>query len=247
MHATFAAVLLITNLKPSVTVTPGPLLRAAWPAAPPPRTSFVALCSTDEDKPHWRKRLRSAVFVGATATALALGGRSVRAGDSPVQQPPEPPAVARRADQAAPRESAALATMAARTKAVPRPWRSGSRRKGGRIADEAEMISSSAKPHIMRTIRKAEEETGAEVMVVTLRSIGGRPPKAFATILFNEWGVGTASNQNGVLVLVVKDARRIEVEVGLSLNSKFSRRWTEEMLSRHVLPRFKEGRYSEGL
>ena len=48
-------------------------------------------------------------------------------------------------------------------------------------------------------------------------------------------------------MLVVKDLRRIEVEVGKDAVGKFSTAWTERMLSERVLPQFKQGRYSEGL
>ena len=99
----------------------------------------------------------------------------------------------------------------------------------------------------MRTIRRTEKQHGTEIMVVTLDTIGAQSPKQLATALFNEWGIGPASKNNGVLVLVVKDARRVEVEVGRALNGRFDRSWTERMLANAVLPHFKAGDYSEGL
>merc|ERR1719502_690669 len=105
-----------------------------------------------------------------------------------------------------------------------------------RISDQAELINAQGRSRIMRTIREAESESGTEMMVVTLPTIGGQNPKTFATRLFNHWGIGRAEHNTGVLVLVGKDA------VG-----KFSTAWTERMLSERVLPQFKQGRYSEGL
>ena len=99
----------------------------------------------------------------------------------------------------------------------------------------------------METIRAAEKKTQTEMMVVTLPSIGRQNPKRFATELFNHWGVGRTMPNNGVLVLVVKDVKRIEVEVGDGVTRRFSTAWTERMLAERVLPSFKEGRYSEGL
>merc|ERR1719440_2700547 len=96
-------------------------------------------------------------------------------------------------------------------------------------------------------IREAEKETGTEMVVVTLPSIGSQTPKKFATALFNEWGIGRAEPNNGVLVLVVKDARRIEVEVGDGLVNKFSHSWTDKMLEENVLPASKAGAYSRGV
>lgn len=130
---------------------------------------------------------------------------------------------------------------------VPRPWRASRRVKGERISDQAELINAQGRSRIMRTIREAESESGTEMMVVTLPTIGGQDSKTFATRLFNHWGVGRAEKNTGILVLVVKDARRIEVEVGKDAVGKFNTAWTERMLSERVLPQFKQGRYSEGL
>jgi len=134
-----------------------------------------------------------------------------------------------------------------RVQDVPRPWRAGARHEGGRITDSARLLDSESVTAIMQTIRQAESETGTEIMMVTLPSIGGTSPKRFATELFNEWHIGREEPNNGVLVLVVKDARRIEVEVGDGVVDKFSRSWTEQMLEDKVLPSFKTGRYSTGL
>ena len=134
-----------------------------------------------------------------------------------------------------------------RVQDVPRPWRAGARQEGGRITDSAGLLDGESVTAIMQTIRQAESETGTEMMVVTLPSIGEQSPKRFATELFNAWGIGRDQPNNGVLVLVVKDARRIEVEVGDGVVDKFSRSWTEQMLEDKVLPSFKADRYSTGL
>ena len=53
----------------------------------------------------------------------------------------------------------------------------------------------------------------------------GKSPKRVATDLFNYWGIGSMQRENGVLVLVVKNAKRVEIEVGLALNRDFVRPW----------------------
>merc|ERR1712199_138777 len=65
----------------------------------------------------------------------------------------------------------------------------------------------------------------------------------------NEWGIGQGgdkSKNNGVLVLVVMDRRRIEIKTP-DLDGRFSSSWTEEMLDDKVLPKFKRGDYAGGL
>ena len=50
-----------------------------------------------------------------------------------------------------------------------------------------------------------------------------------------------------MLVLVVKDQRRVEVEVGVGLNRRMSSSWCSGMLQDVAIPEFKEGRYGKGV
>ena len=68
-----------------------------------------------------------------------------------------------------------------------------------------------------------------------------------ATSLFNQWGIGDARTNNGVLLLVAKDARRVEIECGVSLNYRFNSVWCNSMLKTNVVPALKEGNYGEGV
>ena len=119
----------------------------------------------------------------------------------------------------------------------------------GRISDGACMIHETAHNAIMETIQEAESKAKTQIMVVTLPSIGKQSPRTFAKQLFNHWeiGGGRLDDSSGVLMLVVKDARRIEIKTGDRVRGKFGTSWTEGMLAESVLPKFKQGRYSDGL
>lgn len=124
-----------------------------------------------------------------------------------------------------------------------------SRRSGGRIVDTAGIIDAAARIRISDTIRRIERDVqGSQVVVVTVDDVADNfTPKRFATELFNYWAIGSMQKDNGVLVLVVKDQRRVEVEVGIGLNHKLSKSWCEAMLNADVIPSFKVGAYGDGL
>jgi uncharacterized protein len=136
-----------------------------------------------------------------------------------------------------------VAPLPPRVEDVAKP--SGARR----ISDGACMMDKTAHSTIMRMIQEAESESKTEIIVVTLPSIGRQNPRTFAKQLFNHWEIGgrRLEDSSGVLVLVVKDARRIEIKTGDHVKRTFSTSWTERMLEESVLPKFKRGRYSEGL
>ena len=124
---------------------------------------------------------------------------------------------------------------------VPRP-------KDGRITDLAG-YGLERSSGLANAIREFERQVKAPVYVVTLPSIGAPKSgvKNYATRLFNEWSIGNRGTQKGVLVLIVKDVRRVEVEVGNRLNSIVSRSWTTRMLENSVLPTLKDGAYASGI
>ena len=121
------------------------------------------------------------------------------------------------------------------------------RLSGGRISDSAQLLGPEYRRRVASEIAKIERRVpGTQVLVVTVRDTP-TTPKRFATSLFNDWGVGDARTNNGVLLLVAKDARRVEIECGVSLNYRFSSAWCNSMLKTNVVPALKEGNYDEGV
>ena len=62
-----------------------------------------------------------------------------------------------------------------------------------------------------------QKQTGAEVAVVVLNSIGQSEIKPFATDLLKLWGIGKAKKDNGLLMLFVLDQKKVTFETGYGL------------------------------
>lgn len=69
----------------------------------------------------------------------------------------------------------------------------------------------------------------------------------FATELFNRWRIGKEGADNGVLALLVMEARRVEVETGYGVEGVLSDGKVGAILDRHVIPLFKERDFGGGL
>lgn len=115
------------------------------------------------------------------------------------------------------------------------------------VSDMAGVIDETTEGHLNSIINQLEQKTAAEIAVVTIRHTDGRSPKEFATALFNLWGIGKTGKDNGVLVLLVMDSRRIEVETGYGIESVLTDGKVGEILRNHVVPRFKKGDFGGGL
>ena len=119
----------------------------------------------------------------------------------------------------------------------------------GAVTDAAGMLGDGGyAAQIKSAVRAIERDVdGSAVRVVTVDDVDADSPKAFATRLFNRLALGSERTENGVLVLVVKDQRRVEVEVGVGLNRRMSSSWCSGMLQDVAIPEFKEGRYGKGV
>lgn len=111
----------------------------------------------------------------------------------------------------------------------------------------AGVIDAATEQQINAAINALESKNGAEIAVVTVRSTEGRNAKEFATDLFHRWGIGKKGVDNGALILLVVDERRVEVETGYGAEGVLPDGRVGQILDDRVLPRFKAGDYGGGL
>lgn len=114
------------------------------------------------------------------------------------------------------------------------------------VSDTAHVLDGAAVRRLNQSLDALERDLGVEVAVVTVPSVSGTP-KEFATALFQRWGIGKAGTNNGLLVLLVMDRRRLEMETGYGLEEMLPDGWLGVMQNDVMVPRFKKGDFAEGL
>lgn len=87
------------------------------------------------------------------------------------------------------------------------------------VSNPDNILSQATVDRVNSMLRTLEDTTTAEVAVVVVNSIGDRVPKDFATELFRTWGIGKKENNNGLLILLVIDQRRMEFETGYGMEA----------------------------
>ena len=122
-------------------------------------------------------------------------------------------------------------------KPLPRGW----------VTDMANVISPASEAQINARLFDLRNATGHEVAVVTVTDVNAASPKAFATALFNHWGIGSKERNDGLLVLLVVGQRRLEMETGIGMESRLPDDWIVGMQRRGMVPKFKSGDYGGGI
>jgi uncharacterized protein len=118
----------------------------------------------------------------------------------------------------------------------------------GPVTDLAGVIDSQSSAEIDRRIRSLQSATSDAVVVVTVKTIAPfSSVEEYAVRLFEKAGVGTRAKDNGVLVLLAVNERRVRIEVGYGLEEFVPDGFAGEVIRRAMLPAFREGRFGEGL
>ena len=91
---------------------------------------------------------------------------------------------------------------------------------GGWVTDMVNILTPETEAEINRLVSEIERKNGIEIVVVVVPdTIPEKTSKAFATKLFNYWGIGKKDINNGILFLVSFNERRVEIDVGLGLEN----------------------------
>ena len=121
------------------------------------------------------------------------------------------------------------------------------RANGAWVSDMAHVLDGTTERRLNARLDWLERKTSAEMAVVTIRRTDGQSPKQFATKLFNTWGIGKRGKNNGVLMLLVMEARRIEVETGGGMGRVLPDERVQDVLNTSVAPRFRDDDYAGGV
>lgn len=117
----------------------------------------------------------------------------------------------------------------------------------GQVNDYAQIFSPSYRQELEAKLRSFEAETSAEIAVVTIKSLAGEPIEQVATELFEQWQIGKAQKDNGILLLIAFDDRQVRIEVGYGLEPVITDGRAGRIIREKIGPAFKRDKYEEGV
>ena len=118
------------------------------------------------------------------------------------------------------------------------------------VNDFAGLLTVPQEARLNTALTDLRRDTGVEMTVVTLRTQTAYAPNVpmeqFATDLFNHWGVGNATHNDGIMVLVAHDDRAMRIELGAGYGRTWDRT-AQRIIDDMFLPRFREGAFGPGI
>ncbi|TNF79053.1 MAG: TPM domain-containing protein [Acidobacteria bacterium] len=117
----------------------------------------------------------------------------------------------------------------------------------GRVNDYAEMIDQVTEERIDSKLRGFEEATGSQVVVLTIESLEGDPLEDFSLRVVETWELGRQGVDDGLLLLVARDDRKMRIEVGYGLEGRLTDLESGRILNNILRPAFRSGEFAAGI
>jgi len=115
------------------------------------------------------------------------------------------------------------------------------------VNDQANLLAPADAKRLEGGLRNYADKNGTQVVVVTVPSLGGRTAADYGRALGNAWGLGQRGKNNGVVVLIAKQERKVAIEAGSGLSDRITAEVKQRVIARDFSPSFKQGNYMAGL
>ncbi|MFH0023358.1 TPM domain-containing protein [Pseudomonas fluorescens] len=117
----------------------------------------------------------------------------------------------------------------------------------GRVVDQAQMLEPSLRAQLSQQLQAHEQATGEQLVVVTLPDLQGTTIEDFGVQLGRHWGIGQKDKNNGALLIVARDERKLRIEVGYGLEDRLTDAQASVIIHQVITPAFKAGNFSKGI
>ncbi|MBX2836954.1 MAG: TPM domain-containing protein [Gammaproteobacteria bacterium] len=117
----------------------------------------------------------------------------------------------------------------------------------GRVVDAANILEAGTETELSTQLETLENESTTQIVVVTVASLNGFDIADYANKLGRTWGIGTAEDDNGVLLVVSDSDRKVRIEVGYGLEGALTDATASDIIRKHILPQFREADYDAGV
>jgi len=116
-----------------------------------------------------------------------------------------------------------------------------------RVTDLTGTLDAGQQATLEQQLAAFETRKGAQIVVLLLPSTQPETIEQFGTRLFEAWKVGRKGIDDGALLIVAKDDRRLRIEVGYGLEGALNDATAKRIISETITPRFKAGDFTGGI
>ena len=135
-------------------------------------------------------------------------------------------------------------TMSAQFSIPPKPTKQSEQTS---VYDYINLLSPTQKKSLERKLIRYADTTSTQIVVAIIGTSNGDDLALVGAKWGQDWGIGQADEDNGILIILAKDDRKIDINTGYGIEYRISDRTAEQIINRIMIPQFKTGNYYAGL
>lgn len=116
-----------------------------------------------------------------------------------------------------------------------------------RVIDLTNTLDTPTQRRLTEQLAALEQNKGAQIAVMLLSSTGGADLEAFSNQLFRAWKLGREGIDDGILLLLVKNERKVRIEVGYGLENVVTDLLSHRIIEEHIVPALRQDNYAAGV
>lgn len=116
-----------------------------------------------------------------------------------------------------------------------------------RVNDTANMLSASTKQQLEEILGRFEQTDSTQIVLLTIPSLGGEVLEEFSIKVADQWKIGQKGLDNGAILLIAKNDRKIRIEVGYGLEGSLTDLMAGRIIRNVIVPKFKAGNFDQGV
>lgn len=124
--------------------------------------------------------------------------------------------------------------------AIPELW-------GTRVHDEAHVLSAGFINQLEAQLKQGEDTTSNQVAVLIIKTLDGYPIEEYTLEVAEKWKLGQAGKDNGVLLFVAVDDRKVRIETGYGVEGALPDALANQIIRNEIAPYFRQGDYERGI
>ncbi len=115
------------------------------------------------------------------------------------------------------------------------------------VVDLADIVDPASEALLTQKLEEFEERSQRQFVVATVPSLDGYDIADYGYQLGRYWGLGDAENDDGIILLVAPNERKLRIEVGYGLEHIIPDGLAYDIINRDITPRFKAGDMAGGI
>jgi uncharacterized protein len=117
----------------------------------------------------------------------------------------------------------------------------------GRVTDAANILPAQTEVSLDARLKALETSTKTQLVVTTVPDLQGYEIEEYGYQLGRSWGIGQKDTNNGALLIVAPNQRKVRIEVGYGLEGVLTDAVTSQIIRRNIIPYFKAGDMAGGV